>query len=110
MEMDASISRAAIAHYHELLQAGHWQATQEQLTQAAREMGITSFAPEALPLRPFFIEPPRYAALKQAAQLVTRAVVTPADRALADAHLRLVRAFGHARQQRPPENQPRACA
>jgi hypothetical protein len=85
--MISSISRSAVAHFDELvLRYGHMM--HEQIAQARREIGLYPLNVESFVLRPFFIEPARYAGLQAAARLVTRAVIAVGTRALKDATLR----------------------
>ncbi|WP_394836775.1 hypothetical protein LVJ94_07690 [Pendulispora rubella] len=79
----------AVAHYHELLNDGHWQATYELVTQGGKERQLRSYGkPIASCLRPYFMEPAAYASLQRAASLVQRAVVTLGQRIIEDAALR----------------------
>jgi len=83
------IIESAVAHYHELLNNGHWQTTHELVTQGGKERELRSYGkPIASCLRPYFMDPADYAALQRAASLVQRAVVTISHRVLNDASVR----------------------
>src|SRR5205807_2429080 len=82
------LSRSAIAHFRELLQSKYWQETHATVGKARDAIALYPFNTKTFVIRPYFIEPVRYAALQRAALLVFRAVVAVGDRVLGDAELR----------------------